>query len=758
MDENVNLLQVKTSWGINLISALRKLIMNFRIYPASSGMIQSAVDEFRQLLQPLFEISDSLTISDVKSKLVVGDVELPRSVNTDEVIRLLANCKVESITLKSGITREELVLFIESLAKPQKLQNKDLAALLQEHQIKNVIANHLIYVPLIKGEMVVTKITDLINMTSSTDNGQGGGSTREPDISGVMRKIREIYNEMETLTDDTQKNNLQGMLAKRLAVMDAGVIREIFEHPLPGRIESSGLKDMLLSELSRDRIDEIFKEIIAWYKDIQQQTGSDFAALERLESLKLFIEKLLQSPVSKEIPLTIYQELMKLGLINEIPGEAGTGVDNKSEKKEPSLIEQVTQLLDDDALQLLASPTNTRLPNIINNLYKTGLDDLADKLVNKLLSNLTSNIPAVRLSAIRIVNSLGNILIINRKIQKLDTVIDLMISVVDLEVNNEVYAEVDKSLLNIVQLLISESKYETILVIVTLWRKHYFDTNSLMQWRRTIVSESMKKLADIAGSFLLADIKIRGIEHSAETLQILAILAECAVETLIKIVTESDDIRARNIAVQLLQNTEGGIDRMYKTVSSGASSEVLLRVLSVVEQDIGNQETIRFISQVAVYPEQTVKLAVVDLLSKKVGNSNVLEILKSMFKDTDAVIRAKIVRLFASLNNAGLLDMLSQKMFDEHPAVQEEICIYIGNLGNNTYIPLLQAAAKGKIPGRIFSKKRVEDKVRIQALNALVNLASNESVKIIEKMCKEKNPVIREHASKLLHKIKVGGR
>ena len=87
-----------------------------------------------------------------------------------------------------------------------------------------------------------------------------------------------------------------------MAAMPAHLLKDLFENPLPKRVEDAGLRDEVLRKMTKEKVHDIFSEIGQWYENIRRNTESDFEAVEKLNQLKGFLGKLLGSPASRQVP------------------------------------------------------------------------------------------------------------------------------------------------------------------------------------------------------------------------------------------------------------------------------------------------------------------------------------------------------------------------------------------------------------------------------------------------------------------------
>ena len=260
----------------NIIKTLRVTISNLRIYPAKSQIVTGSISTLCEYISSGIATEHGMTISRLADKLLINDTEAQAKdvlSGAAQIIKVLETCGIQSITFRAGLSTEELSDFIAAILRAKK---KDLP------EYPHIALDQTVYVATVKGEDMVVKISDTIR--------HSGG-----DIGGLITSIRESYDVIDTAPTPEIKEELNEHLAQELAQQDPSVLREIFDRELPLKLEQSGIKTRLLSALTKEKIQEIFGEISQWYNDIRTAEGSDFAAVEKLEKLKSFIQTVLNS-------------------------------------------------------------------------------------------------------------------------------------------------------------------------------------------------------------------------------------------------------------------------------------------------------------------------------------------------------------------------------------------------------------------------------------------------------------------------------
>ena len=272
--------------------ALRVALANSRIYPAGSTIMRSSLETLLDPIALYLETRELMVLMRHKDRIV-----LEKQAVVDTVADLLAKQHVDSVTFRRGLTAEELSAFVQVLAGAGRagLPGQGLDAALAAQGVTHLTLNQTVFVAVGKDETVVKKFSDLV-----------GGLAPTADVGGTMTAIRQSFDLMDQMTDAAERAESQQALVEKVAQLSPSVLRDIFERELPGKIEQSGLKDQILGELGDEKIKGIFGEITKWYHDLKQRGDSDFAAVEKLGKLKVFLNHLLNAPAAQQVPFHIF--------------------------------------------------------------------------------------------------------------------------------------------------------------------------------------------------------------------------------------------------------------------------------------------------------------------------------------------------------------------------------------------------------------------------------------------------------------------
>jgi len=699
----------------NLIKTFHLAITYLRIYPPTSQMVLATFDTFFRIVQHATEQNQSLTLSELAGKLLVnGQESTSREIQLigNNVLKLFNQRKIQSITVQPGIPREELSAFITDILHKRR---EELSS------YPHIALDQTIYVAMLKGEEAIVKISETIK--------SAGG-----EIVGLIKSLRESYDLIDHLPDQMLQHNAQERLAQELSKQDPAVLRDIFERELPPRIEQSGLKAQLLNTLSQEKIKVIFGDIAVWYDAVRTNEHSDFAAIEQLEKLKRFIQTVLTAPAARDIPRQFFEELLQKGLLEQLPA----WFDSTAVK--PASIFEIERLLEKDPAELLDKQIIDTLPQAAEKLCQIENNDLLGKLLEKLLLNIKNSAARIRLSTARSVSAIYEILQVHNREQLLRFMELPLIDAMKNETSHEVYIIIAELLRLRVRQNILYGEYDFALRIVELLRQQSApEVMADSRIRATAVAARERLVPDII-EILIADLKSDNEKKRFGSLQMFTRIDDNAIDPLLRVIKESDDLRSRKLAALAIKNLgEKAQRRFEEELNLGLTDEEIRRVVEVLG-DLGSEQTTEALRGLIHYPDPAVKKDIMRFLAK-LNSGQAKALIIEQLKDTDAEVVSESVHLLGELKCAeavpGLVRMLESHRSPD--GLREELCIALGNIGHPHAVPALINHLNKK--SFVFSAHR-PDKERVRAAWALRRFSGPVVEKALAKASRDKSASI----------------
>lgn len=713
----------------HLIKTFRLTVANLKIYPASSQVVEATLETFYKIVSTILQKDKTLTFSNLNEKLLVNNSssELKEvQLAAGAIIKIFDSLNIQSMTFKEGLDRDELINLLNDLLRKKRADFG---------QFPHVDFDKTVYVATIKGEEKVVKITETIN------NSKG-------DIIGLIKSIRESYDLLDDVQDPKLLEQLHNHIAQELAKQDTSVLRDIFDRDLPQKLEESGLKKRLLNTLSKDKIKGIFGEIANWYEEIRKQENSDFSAVEQLGKLKSFIHKILMSPAAKEFPKQFFEDLMRKGLISEIPGWLSTKIEK------PTTLFEVEKLLEKSPSELLEKETVDSLPQLVEKLCQIDYNEFILKLVEKLVENLNNTAANIRLIAIQSISSVYEILQSHGK-EKISKYIELPLTqAASRETSHDIYFYYAGLLKKRVFQNILNNDYDPAIKIIELLHQHTQEEAMHNPQIRSMASGALEKLFPEIVEVLISDLKSDNDKKRFGSMQIMIKFGLPGIDPLIKIIKESDDIRSRKLVAEVLKNLgPTAIKRFNDELNLGLISEEIKRVIDVLSI-IGDDKTTEHLSILLRYPDPAVKKEIMRFLST-IKTNQAKAILMEQLKDEDFSVVGESARLLTEIKcvESVPLLILTLSSFGTPLKLQEEICIFLGMLGDYRAVtPLISKLNKKP---SWFSRNKTEiERIRMRAAWSLRKFPGKDAVSALEKAAKEAQGSVALTAKESLQLIK----
>ncbi|MBN1621009.1 MAG: HEAT repeat domain-containing protein [Endomicrobiales bacterium] len=713
----------------HLIKTFRLAIANLRIYPPTSQIVMATVDTFYKTINNVLQENKSLSFAKLADKLLINSTE-PKANDThmaaNMVIKLFDQKQIQSITFHSGLTKDELSNFLTNILKKKKEELP---------QFPHIALDQTVYVATVKGEETVVKISDSLKTS--------GG-----DIIGLIKSIRESYDMIDEIPDHNTREQLQEHLAQELARQDTTVLRDIFDRDLPPKIEQSGLKKRLLNSLSREKIQDIFGEIATWYEEIRKMEGSDFAAVEQLEKLKKFMHNVLIAPAAKEIPKQFFEDLLRKGLINELPEWFS------KEPEKPTTIFEVEKLLEKPPVELLDKSTLDNLPQLVEKLCQIEYNELIVKLLEKLLENLKNTAPKIRLPAIRGILNIYNVLQSHGKENLLKYIELPVLETAKKETSSDVYYYLAELLRLRARQNLLYGDYDASFQIVDLLRKQLSQEIMPDQKIRNSAKDTLEQLMSDISEILITDLKSSNEKKHSNSMQMFAKFGSLAVEPLIKVVKGADDIRIIRLASIALKNLgEFAHNRFIEELNLGLTAEEIIRVIKSIN-DLGYEGVIEHLNVLLRHPDLNVKIAILNLLAA-MNNNQSKSLLIDQLNDENYSVVAETAKILSDLKCKESVPRIV-KILDSSktpPKIQEQLCIFLGNLEDYRAVPVLIKKLKKIFV--LFSQNRKDtDLVRMRAAWSLRKFAGQDIEESLTKAAKDTNNSIAKTAKESLDIIR----
>ncbi|MCB4791130.1 MAG: hypothetical protein LHV68_04505 [Elusimicrobia bacterium] len=717
----------------HLIKTFRLAVTNLKIYPRSSQVVVVTLETLYNIISSVLEKDSSLTFSNLNEKLLINNSEPETKelqLASSAILKIFGSLNIQSMTLKKGLGKEELISLLDNLLKKKRSDFSD---------FPHVAFDQTVYVATIKGEEKVVKISETIN------NSKGA-------IVGLIKSIRESYDIIDDVPDLKTREQLYNHIAQELSKQDPATLKEIFDRQLPPKIEDSGLKKRLLNTLSKEKIQDIFGEIANWYEEVRKTENSDFSAVEQLGKLKTFIHTILMTPAAKEFPRQFFEDLLRKGIINEIPEWFSA----KPEK--PATIFEIEKLLEKSPAELLEKEIRDSLPGLVEKLCQIDYNDFILKLVEKLLENLTNPSVDTRLIAIQTIAAVYEVLYINGKEKIIKYIERPLIGAAIQETSGDIYFYYADLLAKRIFQNLLNGDYDSAIKIAELLSQQSHEEIKQNPQIRTAALNSLNKLFPDIVEVLVSDLKSDNDKKKFGSMQIMIKFGPQSLDPLIKIIKESDDIRSRKLAAEALKSLgEPARKRFNEELNLGLISDEIKRVIEVLNI-LGDDKITEHLSILLRYPDPAIKKEIMRFLSTIKTNQS-KAILMEQLKDDDFSVIGEAARLLSEIKCAESVPLLIQLLntYKTPLKLQEELCLFLGILGDYRAVaPLISKLNKKPY---WFSRNKEEiERVRMRSAWSLRNFSNQDVLSALEKAARDSQGPVALTAKESLQLIKTSSK
>lgn len=726
-----------------LIKSFRLTLTNMRMYPLTSALVEQPMKEFLTVVDELLKTLPYIAISEVDGKIFVNSQEFQSqevtlSSHIKFLVQFFIQSGIKSLTFKQGVSQHEIktVLLALSTKKPKVSTRDVVKQLLQEKNITTIVIDEIEVITVLHSEKEVKNI--LKQLSGSVNN-----------LPDLMKVLGKVYNELDSIKDTKTQKDVENNIAKYISTLDPSIIRDLFSQPLPPKIEESGLKQMVLNNLTKSKVEDIFNDIITWVKELKRNSVNEIEYLDRLTNLKEFIKLIINSPVSKLVPIEIFEELFKIGMIDILP----EWVKNKEIKK--SWITELDEILNTgDPTQLLQESFITSLSDNIEKLCTIGLDDTLTKVVEKMSENLKNPVIKIRQLASSSLNTISKQLTKYNKTKiaskLVSNLINLMLKEKDEVVLNQYFGTIKDCLLSLIL------------------SKNYSEFQSygqqLIKYAIEILSESPKKsqaiydlfydIFDSTKEILSLDILSQSEENKSSILWFLNFVGEKANEKLLSILTTCDDPTLKRLILEILKSKKVvTVENIIKYLSAKTPSRQLNKILEILEEfdyDFSPQ-----LKDVFVFTTYANKVSIINYFYHKPTQENVNWLIKLLENDEDSQVTEYVVDILTSLEIKSSVPVLV-KLLKKTKSLElkKRICVSLGVLKEVESIDVLKKIifSKPKFFGLV---KGLPMEVRLVSCWSLSNFIMLPEVKeFFVKLSKSSEEQISLVAKKILDEQK----
>ncbi|MFC1889634.1 diguanylate cyclase domain-containing protein [Thermodesulfobacteriota bacterium] len=766
-----------------LLRSLRVTLQRVSIYTSSHKVAISAIDGLFDQITDLLQRVNVLTISDIEGHIIVNRQELEghtiENTSEENLIGLMREHGLRSLTLIQGLKKEEFTLLLNSLAEKQDMP---VGEIMKKHRVRSVRMNKTKYIE--EGASRSQRVGKSIPPpVSETDGGEGRDQAR-PDLPAAYgHDGRDVPVDMDPeaiarfLTSIMDMDGLQSGLSEIADGLDA----EGSEFD-PAAVRAAVAEQML------DRDPEQIAQILSMHED---------PSMERLDLLGS-LEALLEGPEGEDFAKRLAAALTTLrvlsggedgeteggasviqDLLDRIRSGAGAGQALPAPVEGEPVLEDGELSTGSESEAQVPVPRDERLDDYMQKL-STGRpirwspelkDDLAD-LVNSLAGEgRNEQVQALTRIVIHYSKSPSR----EVKTQAVEAV-DTLLKEMRFPGCDDLRAGLMEDLLGLLQeedlmenvkaisgifehqvpVLVHRGRYEALSKIVHVLAAKYGAGTSAPVEKREAAEAILEAVGrDDVLEVLLSDIQSGDPERQQYAMHLLIDLGKKAIEPLVEIVKASQDLRVRKASVSILKEIgPAAFQRALEELTIETHPPALKNLIHVCEAFGDREEPIEHMTHLLSHTSKLVKLEALRAFGR-MKNDTSRRILTEQVQSQDADLQKTAVHLIGLYRYHEAADALISLLNDRRAFVgeggeelQRVLCITLGKLKSELAVSSLEEIVKPK--KALFGKRDAPESVRAAVVWALGEIGSRRSLEIVKGLGEGAGPTEREAISLVL--------
>lgn len=395
--------------SLELISDIVRLLylvnINFALYPKASPMLQGPIDQIYQKITEVFARDEIIIFSEVKDELVVNGKLLTsqslKKSSKDSFLSLLKSYHIETLTFKKGLSKKELVAFIDSLNTVT--ETASLSEMLKSKEISNIIINEISFeiAQKAKGTQQREKLEEVMLVDYLLGKVSSGGKedflerlkNNPTEIADALSKMGEQFAKEESSATDKKRVKAE-VVAKSVQKIANQIIKKdpkdwdkqktsLAKSIL--NLEPNLRRDVLLSEGATGigQSKDIIKELIPEFPDdvvLDLLTDEFTQAKASPTKERTLLQKFLINPNQRKRLLPLLKEkFARLG----VPKEDIPWILGEKNWNELNLDERVDKFSKMTAKDFLGLEKEIDMASLIQDAFKQNREDLLKIVLEK---------------------------------------------------------------------------------------------------------------------------------------------------------------------------------------------------------------------------------------------------------------------------------------------------------------------------------------------------------------------------------------
>jgi len=573
-------------------SQLKTCILNSRLYPPGSPVVQTGYDDLYAAFQPCVADEVEITVNDIEGKIYINEkILLLRA----ELHPFMFPHDVQTLAFDQETTREELGDLVEGLGKRKSDlgEGVTLTLWLTERGCTHIRVEEFQFIAVKKGDDIARQVRLLFNQKYDS-------------FASVLKSMENTLQLMQATEDVAVRDSIQVQMVDQIAHLSPALLRDFFEQPLTADLQNLPIRQQVLASLSVETMTRFITEVPTWVAQLRRESFSATVRLEREARLKQTLLMLRQAPAASAIAESVFR-----GALAAFEDDSLLAQLSPSDQVQRRLTQEPSALL----LPFLAQTWTPLINGLCLMKAYTSLSPLALHLAK----NLNALDAHERLGAAKLLRSIYETAAANRAEEHLDGALDVLSQKLDVEVDAGVFSQMTQTLQVAASTELARGNNARCLYWVERLRLFTNPTTSPTEGHRHEAAKALTIFTQRAMEIIVADTFSMNPQTQATAGQVLAAIGGPAAAALVAFIQRTADPRLRQFAIQSL--------RRYP-------QETRQALLFQLEQRQTPETLFRLLPLVALCPDPTL-----------------IAPLAAIIKSSDANLRKEALRVLATIKD-----------------------------------------------------------------------------------------------------------
>ncbi len=601
----------------------------------------------------------------------------------------------------------------------------------------------------------------------------------EPCLDAVMNALERMATLVGTVEEQEIKDMDREETAKAISMIEPSDLKEyLLLTDLPASIKDLDLRKTVLDKMKEARAMELLENVIREHDGLKRarENGLTPEQEARFGGLSGLIDEIYHAAVGKPWESAVSDRIFQADMWKKIVeggrgGGGGGGMAGSTGAN--TLVYQVSNLLVNEGLGLdvdeLARNTtiDENVPRLIQKLYRTNRDAVAEKLIHSMLDNLNDMSPEIRLKTAEILENIDMGLEMPKRGRGIGIAYELKGALLErLEKERElteIYGSIAECLTNLGKNFILSKDYTAATEIINEFWQHYNSAENRKPEQQELALEAISQMGDPDVIENLTEVLRAGDVNSiADVANILIKFDDKSVQPLIQVLKDSDDLMIKKVTFDALETIgKDAIKDLINDLETHNPWHMYRNIVSILAE-IGNRSTLQSLSRFLGHRNEEVRRETVKAIGR-IKTPETVALLVEALKDRDEVVQRESCVALGLIGDVStvpvLLDVIKKgspfRYRRQRPMSVKTAAVWaLGHIGDFSAVPEIGRLLKRPL----FAVKTTKqlDALQAEAAKALSAIGSPEALQLLRQSADSGKGAAREAAARELasHSVK----